>query len=93
MILVTFALIALLQSTYLSNLLAHTPYTTHHSGWKETTMFDYFETKDAIYSIVNGKHYKHLKSWDAIPSFRYYKIEISVSEYVKAYRAISADTL
>lgn len=50
-------------------------------------MYDYFETEKAVYLIFNGKHYKHLKEWDSIPSFKYHKIEISISEYVKAYRA------
>lgn len=49
-------------------------------------MFDYFESDDAVYSIFNGKHLKHLKAWDSIPAFRYHTVEISVSEYVKAYR-------
>ena len=53
----------------------------------ESSTFDYFETSEAVYFINNGKHYKHLKAWDNIQSFKYHNIEISVGEYVKAYRS------
>lgn len=53
-------------------------------------MYDYFETENAVYSIINGKHYIHMKEWDSFPSFRYHVTEITVSEYVKAYRKKSA---
>ena len=49
-------------------------------------MYDYFEAKDAIYSIFDDKHYKHLKIWDTNPSLKYYKCEVSLREYIKAYR-------
>lgn len=52
----------------------------------KSSMYDYFETEDAVYSILNGKYYKHLKEWDRIPSFKYYKVEISMSEYLRAFR-------
>lgn len=49
-------------------------------------MFDYFETDDAVYSIYNGKHMKHMKVWDNIPGFQYFNMEIPLKEYVRAYR-------
>ena len=49
-------------------------------------MFSYFETEKAIYTIINGKHYKHLKEWDYIPYMKYYNVVISVHDYIKAYR-------
>ena len=49
--------------------------------------YDYFETKDAVYSIFNDKHLVHYKSWDNIPGFKYHTIEIFVGEYIRAYRS------
>ena len=51
-------------------------------------MYNYFETKKAVYSLINGKHYKHLKTWDDIPSMKYHNIVISTYEYVKAFHGI-----
>lgn len=49
--------------------------------------YDYFETEDAVYSIHNGKHYVHRNEWDKIsPAGKYWKQEISLREYTKAYR-------
>lgn len=49
--------------------------------------YDYFETEDAVYSTHNGKHYVHRNEWDKIsPAGKYWKQEISLREYTKAYR-------
>ena len=47
--------------------------------------YDYFETEDAVYSIYNDKHLKHLKAWDNKPGFKYHKVEVSPFEYRSAY--------
>lgn len=53
---------------------------------KESYGIDYFETEDAVYSSRDGKYYVHLKAWDDIPGFKYHNADISVGEYVQAYR-------
>lgn len=52
----------------------------------DTGSYDYFETENEIYSTRNGKYYVHLKEWDNNPSLKYYKAEISLREYTKAWR-------
>ena len=59
----------------------------HYNSIKgENKMYSYFETKSAVYFIYNDHHYMHLKKWDNISWLKYHNLEISISDYNKAYR-------